>query len=183
MPAPPALAEKSAVPSEKEFIAEYGEYLSKIIIHNSYKFVGLLPLLGMGREDLVQEGLMRALQARRTFSSEKGVLLKTWVVTQVSFYVNDQYRRCRMMQALKAQHEELKPNIPIQQYPRQIAREWELLEDFRRLLSPLTFAILELRLGGLSYAQIAEALRCPVGRVRRKVPQLRKIANNLLGGV
>ena len=128
MPVPPTLVAGSAVPTETEFVAEYGDYLSKIITIKSYRFSGLLPMLGMSLEDLIQEGFIRALKARKTFDPDSGVRLKTWVVTQVLFYMGDQYRRCRTLQACHERFERCGPDMAHWKNTEQRIREWELLE-------------------------------------------------------
>ena len=180
MPVSPTLVARSAVPSETEFVAEYGEYLAKIITNKSYRFSGLLPMLGMGLEDLIQEGVIRALQARKTFDPDCGVLLKTWVVTQVLYYVGDQYRRCRILQAYHKQFEQRCPDLANWKNAEHRTREWELLEDFRQYLSPFVYSILELRLCGMSYQEVADALKCSLFRIRKNVPMLKQLAGNLL---
>ncbi len=180
MPVSPTLVTRSAIPSESEFVAEYGDYLSKIITMESYRFNGLLPMLGMGLEDLIQEGFVRALQARKTFNPDSGVRLKTWVVTQVLFYVGDQYRRCRTLQAFQTQFEQCPPDMTHWKHTEHRMREWELLEDFRKYLSPFGYSILELRLCGMSYQEVADSLKCSLFRIRKNVPVLKELARHLL---
>jgi RNA polymerase sigma-70 factor (ECF subfamily) len=120
-------------------------------------------------EDLVQDGLIRALAARRDLQDQRLILPWLFSIVRRSFF--DQRRRTEH----RAQLLEAKPspagastgNLEVEIVERGFSDEVskalsELPEEWRT-------SILLCDVEGFSYPEIAEALSCPVGTVRSRI--------------
>jgi RNA polymerase sigma-70 factor (ECF subfamily) len=137
--------------------------------------------------DLVQESYLRAFRTFDNFAS--GTNAKAWLFRILfSVFAND--RRKKSRQRVMAV-EELEPH-----FNRVAMERWRsgggsarALEDAAALEEalgclPAEFraAVLLVDVEGLSYAEAAEALRCPVGTVRSRLSRARRALFALLSG-
>ncbi len=123
--------------------------------------VGSRPLA----EDLTQEAFLRAWRARRSFREETSV--RGWLVAIAANVVRDDARRRRRRVAEVPEPEHL--DVPAFDDPAERVSGNESLVALRDALAALSPRQREMFLlrerDGLSYADIAAALQCPVGTV------------------
>jgi len=124
-------------------------------------------------EDLVQDGLIRALAARRELRDPALVLPWLFSIVRRSFL--DQHRRtehrARITEAKLIPSEPTTGNLEVEILERGFSDEVSkalsaLPEEFRT-------SILLCDVEGFSYQEIAEALVCPLGTVRSRIARAR----------
>ena len=120
-------------------------------------------------EDLVQDGLIRALAARRDVR-DPGMALP-WLFSIVRRAFLDQRRRCehrtRILEAMLSHAGASKGNLEVEIVERGFSDEVskalsDLPEEWRT-------SILLCDVEGFSYSEIAETLSCPLGTVRSRI--------------
>lgn len=117
-------------------------------------------------EDLVQDTYLRTIRSLGSFRAESPVL--PWVITIARRTCADAVRkreRYRRLIERVRQREDRQPVLSGPEFP--IADLLDRLEESRRDAFVLT------QLGGLSYAEAASALGCPVGTIRSRVARAR----------
>jgi len=92
-------------------------------------------------EDLVQEGWEAALIAKKTYRSDKGAKLSSWIVTSVSShlsnFISDEIKRIGKFKQVETLDIEAK---------RKEVQEGVLLSILKKVLSPLAFCLLVIRI-------------------------------------
>jgi RNA polymerase sigma-70 factor (ECF subfamily) len=120
-------------------------------------------------EDLVQEGLIRALASRRDLR-DAGLVLP-WLFSIVRRTFLDQHRRsehrARLLEANAALAGPSAGNLEVEILERSFSDE--VLEALAALPEEFRISILLCDVEGLSYQEIAEALSCPLGTVRSRI--------------
>ena len=124
---------------------------------------------GATAEDLVQDGLVRALGARRELRDPALVL--PWLFSIVRRTFLDQYRRtehrARITEAKLSPGEPPTGNLEVEILERGFSDE--VSKALSELPEEQRTSILLCDVEGFSYQEIAEALLCPLGTVRSRI--------------
>ena len=128
-------------------------------------------------EEILQEVFLAMWQGAHRFREEARV--KTWLLRIAHHQAVSWLRRTR---ATARADEELEAadHDPIEEH---LARSWQI-DQVRAALAQLTSnhrAVIELTfVQGLSYAEIAEVMNCPIGTVKSRMSYALRRLNNLL---
>jgi len=128
-------------------------------------------------DDLVQETLTRAWQARASF--QPGTNARAWT-RRILFntYINHYRKKKREREAL----EELRGLTEVRTHPSHEGFGDEVLAALRSLKPEFREAVELVDLGDLSYQDAAEHLACPVGTVMSRLHRGRKRLKRTLAG-
>lgn len=143
---------------------------SFIATHQSDLFAFLFRMCGDGAlaEELMQETFVRAFKAARHFTP-KEASVKTWVYSIAVNLMRDHWRRKARRKEVPL-HEGTLPSIPPVDAE---ALDLVLAAQVRAALLELPFeqreAIVLYYYHDLTYAEIAEAVKCPIGTVRSRL--------------
>jgi RNA polymerase sigma-70 factor, ECF subfamily len=131
-------------------------------------------------EEILQEVFLAMWQGAHRFRAEAKV--KTWLLRIAHHQAVSWLRRAR---ATLSPDEELEPDDlePIEEH---LARNWQIDQVRAALarLSPTHRAVIELTfVQGLSYAEIAEVMNCPIGTVKSRMSYALRYLNDFLSDV
>jgi RNA polymerase sigma-70 factor, ECF subfamily len=129
-------------------------------------------------EEILQEVFLAMWQGAHRFREEAKV--KTWLLRIAHHQAVSWLRRARAATARANEDLEADDHDPIEEY---LARSWQI-DQVRAALARLTpnhRAVIELTfVQGLSYAEIAEVMNCPIGTVKSRMSYALRRLNNLL---
>ena len=129
-----------------------------------------------GAADLAQETFLAAVRALPSFRGESA--LSTWLISILRNQYTLWLRGRRKWRAVGA----LGPELPAPE-PRKVeGAARDVLEKARELPEELRTTLVLFYVEGLKYAEIAQALDCPVGTVRSRLFEARERLKARIGG-
>lgn len=176
-PAAPAGAD-----AEIDFLNAYVDYIRKIVVNNSKDFQSELLVLGMDMDDLVQEAVLGALAARRSYDPQHGTTLRSWVINGVRNVVAERRMRCW------EQHQQrLRVAVGLREVRRPVGldeadRYVDLLERTAAKLPALERQVMIERTSNLAWLAISKKMRVPEKRIRKARVSIRAAMEMILAG-
>lgn len=131
-------------------------------------------------EDLVQETLTRALQSFHRFT--RGSNCRAWLVTILHHVRSNRQRFRRRHPVVEDVDDRIAETVPfVPAIPQQVTDE-EMLDALRGLPEAYQHVILLCDIEEMSYREIADALRIPIGTVMSRLHRGRALLRQRLAG-
>ena len=154
------------------------------IFNVAYRFTGRFD----EAEDLSQEIFLKVYRILGSYRPDSGILI-TWIVRVARNHMIDQYRKHRLERtqtsSLEVEYEKAEENPARYDDPRQAVERSEKAEIVHRMLlripEDLRQSVVLRDLEELSYEEIAEMLRLPLGTVKSRINRGRAELARLLG--
>ena len=154
------------------------------ILNVAYRFTGRFD----EAEDLTQEIVLKVYRILGSYRPDSGILI-TWMVRVARNHMIDQYRKHRLERtqtsSLEVEYEKAEENPARYDDPRQAFERSEKAEIVHRMLlripEDLRQSVVLRDLEELSYEEIAEMLRLPLGTVKSRINRGRAELARLLG--
>jgi len=161
------------------FVAEHSGYIRNITVRNSQEFKGHLHYINMDIDDLVQECMLCALEARRSYQPERGTTLRSWVIRCVRNFIFERRSQCWCMHGLVSK---LMSNYCAltSRCPEESNKYVELLSVMAGRLSDFDYRVLVERTAYFSWESIARRLCVPVCMVRAARGRIRVVISEVL---